>query len=224
MKMVIDDTKFMNDMKNIMDYSVGFLDGVGRGKTKFLENLGRSSVDTIKEYLDTMAKVDPQLLHHVYEWGQTGSPEARLFDINYVVKQNGLSMSYTFRQSSSIKNGSKVPFYDKARIMENGIPVTIKPTTAKVLTFEADGEKVFTKNPVSVDNPGGNMVVGSFEKTFDSFFSMYFSQVFLYASGIIDYLNNPTVFKKNLPSGKKGGRSTGLTTGYRWIANAGVAR
>ena len=224
MKSVVDDAKFMRDMNNIMDYSLGFMDGVSRGKTQFLENLGKSSIESIKDYVDSMARVDPQMLHHVYEWSRTGSPDARLFDINYVVKQNGLSMSYTFRQSSSIKNGSKVPFYDKARIMEAGVPVTIKPTTARVLAFEDNGEKVFTKNPVSIDSPGGSMVAGSFEKTFDHFFQTYFSQVFLYSSGIIDYLKNPTVFKKNLSAGKNGGRSTGLSTGYRWIANAGVAR
>ena len=224
MKPMVDDTRFMRDMSNILDYSIGFMDGVQRGKTKFLDNLGKSSVQVLKDYIDTMAKVDPQMLHHVYEWSQTGSPEARLFDISYVAKQNGLSMSYTFRQSTSIKNGSKVPFYDKARIMEEGIPVTIKPTTAKVLAFQDNGEQVFAKNPVSVDTPGGSQVAGSFEKTFDHFFQTYFSQVFLYSSGIIDYLKNPTVFKKTLPAGKKGGRSTGLSTGYRWIANAGVVR
>jgi hypothetical protein len=224
MKSVVNDAKFMHDMKNIMDYSIGFMDGVGRGKTQFLENLGKSSIEAIKEYIDSMARVDNQMLHHVYEWSQTGSPDARLFDINYIAKQNGLSMSYTFRQSSSIKNGSKVPFYDKARIMEEGIPVTIKPKAASVLAFDDNGEKIFTKNPVSVDNPGGSMVAGSFEKTFDRFFQIYFSQVFLHSSGIIDYLKNPTVFKKNLNAGKSGGRSTGLSTGYRWIVNAGVVR
>lgn len=224
MKSVVNDAKFMRDMNNIMNYSLGFVDGVSRGKTQFLENLGKSSIESIKDYIDSMARVDPQMLHHVYEWSRTGSPDARLFDINYVVRQNGLSMSYTFRQSSSIKNGSKVPFYDKARIMEDGVPVTIKPTTARVLAFEDGGEKVFTKNPVSIDSPGGSMVAGSFEKTFDHFFQTYFSQVFLYSSGIIDYLKNPTVFKKNLSAGKNGGRSTGLSTGYRWIANAGVVR
>jgi hypothetical protein len=222
MKSVVNDTKFMRDMKNIMDYSIGFVDGVERGKTKFLDGLGKSSIEAIKEYIDTMARVDNQMLHHVYEWNQVGSPEARLFDINYVAKQNGLSMSSTFRQSTSIKNGSKAPFYDKARIMENGIPVTIKPVTAKVLAFDDNGEKIFTKGPVSIDKPGGPMVAGSFEKTFDYFFQTYFSQVFLYSSGIIDYLKNPVVFKSNLKAGKSGGRSTGLSTGYRWIANAGL--
>lgn len=224
MKAVIDDTLFMRDMKNIVEYSMGFVEGIQRGKTKFLENLGKSSIQVLKEYIDSMARIDPQMLHHVYEWNQTGSPEARLFDINYVANQNGLSMSYTFRQSTSVKNGSRVPFYDKARIMENGIPVTIKPVTAKVLAFQDNGEQVFTKNPVSIETPGGSMVAGSFEKTFDHFFQTYFSQVFLYSSGIIDYLKNPIVYKKNMPSGKNGGKSVGLSSGYAWIANAGVIR
>jgi len=74
-------------------------------------------------------------LHHVYEWYQTGSPAARLFDINYISNQIGLSFNSTFRQSVSIKSGSKVPFYNKAQIIENGIPVTIRPVSSEVLSF-----------------------------------------------------------------------------------------
>jgi hypothetical protein len=38
------------------------------------------------------------------------------------------------------------------------------------------------------------------------------------------YLENPTVYKKNLAKGKRTGRSGGVSTGYRWVANAGVAK
>jgi len=162
-------------------------------------------------------------LHHVYEWYMTGSPDARLFDLQYTVSGLGLSFKSTFSQSTSIKNGSTVPFYDKARIMENGIPVTIKPVSSPVLVFEDNGETVFTKNPVSVANPGGGAVNGSFERTFDMFFEQYFTQSFLKASGMLDYLSNPIAYKKNLEKGKRGGRAVGVTTGYRWIANVKVS-
>jgi len=61
-----------------------------------------------------------------------------------------------------------------------------------------------------------------FEKVFDMFFNRYFSQAFLRVSGIAQYLENPQVYKKNLQAGKKMGKTKGVSTGYRWIANAGV--
>jgi hypothetical protein len=219
-----DDKQFMRDMQNIVEYSMGFLDGIKDGHKKFLDNVGASTIQTLKEYVDTMARVDQNLLHHVYEWNRVGSPDARLFDINYVVRGDGLSISSTFKQSSSVKNGSKVPFYDKARIMEQGIPVTIKPKMATALSFESDGETVFTKKDIQVSNPGGQAVQGGFEETFNRFFDVYFTQAFLYSSGISEYLKNPIDFKSNLKSGKKGGRSVGKRVGYNWIAKAGVVK
>jgi hypothetical protein len=212
----------MKDMKNIVNYSIGFLEGVQSGKSKFLATVGANSVDLIKDYVDANARVNPAMLQHVYEWGRTGSPEARLFDINYTVSNLGLSMMATFRQSSSVKSGSRVPFYNKAYIMENGIPVTISPKKSGVLVFDDNGETVFTKSPVTVNNPGGVLAERGFEKTFNLFFTKYFTQAFMRSSGIAAYLENPEVFSKNLSAGKRFGKTTGMQTGYRWIANAGV--
>ena len=129
----------------------------------------------LKQYVDASARVNPSLLHHVYEWDKAGSPDSRLFDVNYTITGNGLSFNSNFRQSRTIKVGSRTPFYDKARIMEDGIAVTIRPRKAKVLAFEDSGEQVFTKGPVTVNNPGGN-TKGQFENVFNSFFNVYFTQ------------------------------------------------
>lgn len=216
----VDTTQFMKDMDNIVNYSLGFLDGVKQGYPSFLRQLGASLVEALKQYVDSNARVSPQLLHHIYEWNQVGSPDARLFDVQYVVTGAGLSFNSTFRQSTSIKNGSNVPFYDKARIMENGIPVTIIPKK-RVLVFDDNGETVFTTKPVTVDNPGGQ-VQGEYEKVFDSFFNRYFTQAFLESTGIASYLRNPVDFKKNFSSGKRGGRARGVSVGASWIAKAGL--
>ena len=161
-----------------------------------------------------------EVVHHVVYWNQTGSPEARLFDIRYAVNGVGLSFDSKFKQSRSIKDGSRVPFYDKARIMENGIPVTIVPKN-RVLAFNVDGEDVFTSSPVTVTNPGGN-VEGEYERVFDSFFNLYFKQSFLASTGILSYLENPIDFKKNFSKGKSGGRALGISIGKQWIAKAGI--
>ena len=117
-----------------------------------------------------------------------------------------------------------MPFYNKAKIMEDGVPVVITPKRSSVLVFEDNGETVFTKNPVEVVNPGGPQVQGGFERTVNMFFTRYFTQAFLRASGVAQYLENPVAYKKNMSSGKKGGKVKGYQTGYRWIANAGVGR
>lgn len=214
--------QFKKEMSNIVDYSIGFLDGVQKGKTVFLKTLGMETVEVMKEFIDSNARVNPQMLHHIYEWNLTGSPDARLYDISYTTSNLGLSFKSSFSQSTSIKDGSRTPFYNKAKIMEEGIPVTIRPRSAQVLAFDDNGETVFTKGPVQVLNPGGTEVEGGFEKTFDMFFNKYFSQAFLRTSGIAKYLENPQVYKKDLPAGKNLGRSKGVVTGYRWIANAGL--
>ena len=224
MRTVFNSKSFKKDMDNIMNYSVGFLEGVHRGKNQLLHTVGVETIEVLKEFIDASARVDPEVLHHVYEWNMVGSPSARLYDLSYTVSGLGLSIRSSFKQSTSIKAGSRVPFYDKANIIENGIPVVIRPTRAKALRFEQDGEEVFTKSPVTVENPGGTAAEKGFERTLDIFFNRYFTQAFLKTSGIGKYLSNPDVYKKNLAAGRRGGRAKGIDTGYRWIANAGVGR
>lgn len=214
--------QFEKTMFNVVDYSVGFIDGTKLGQEKFLSNLGKGTIEALKKYIDINAKMSPGALHHIYEWYQTGSPAARLYDINYVVNAPGIFVNSKFTQSRLRKDGSSVPFYDKARVMENGIPVVIRPRNKNVLAFEDDGEQVFTKGPVKVENPGGDEVQGSYEKIFDLFFKSYFSQVFLRASGLIDYLENPKAYKSNFKAGSKQGKSKGIQTGYNWIINATI--
>jgi hypothetical protein len=222
MKVIMNDAAFKKDMKNIIDYSVGFLEGVQAGKMKFLNNVGVMTKELLEQYIDSNARVNPEALHHIYEWSKVGSPDARLYDINYTISNLGLSFVSTFKQSTSIKDGSTVPFYNKAKIMEEGTPVTIKPKRSDVLVFEDGGETVFTKGKVVVQSPGGAETTGSFQKVVDTFFGRYFTQAFLKSSGMYQYFNNADVYRKNLTSGKVSGKSKGHQVGYRWIANAGI--
>lgn len=214
--------KLVSDLNNIVQYSIGFIDGVKKGKNIFLNNLGINIKEVLEMFIDSNARSNPDMLHHVYEWYKTGSPDARLFDIKYTVSGVGLSFYSSFRQSTSVKEGSLVPFYNKAKIMEDGTPVTIVPKKSNVLVFDDNGETIFTKGPVEILNPGGAQVQNGFEKIVNLFFTRYFTQAFLRSSGVYRHLNNPVVYKKNLKNGKRMGRSAGLSTGYSWIANAGV--
>ena len=150
---------FEKQMNNIVNYSFGFLDGVQKGKSIFLNNLGHGVLTALYDYIDASARSNPRAMHHIYEWMQTGSPDARLYDINYTVSNLGLSFMTNFKQSSSIKNGSNVPFYDKARIMEQGISVVITPKDSNVLVFEEGGETKFTKLNMQIKPKRGKVVV-----------------------------------------------------------------
>lgn len=209
---------FMKEMNNILNYSSGFMEGAQNGKKELFETIGEKTKEILNQFIDSNARANESVLHHVYEWSQSGSASSRLFDIEYTASGGGLTFRSTFRQSISVQSGSNTPFYDKARIMEQGIPVRIKPVKAQALAFEDNGQQVFTKSPVVVTNPGGQSVAGGFEQTVNSFFNSYWKQSFLQASGIADILRNPIQFKQNLPRAKAGGRAVGYDVGYRWIA------
>lgn len=214
--------EFARDMKNIVGYAEGFLQGVEMGKENAISNIGAEVIEELKVYMDVNARVNPNTLHHVYEWYQTGSPAARLFDIDYKVSGQGLSVNSTFRQSITIRKGSNVPFYNKANIMENGIPVKIEPKNAKVLAFIENGEEVFTRKPINVVDPGGAAVQGGYERVFEAFFTTYFAQSFLQHSGVMAHLSNPAPFKYNFSKGKRGGKAAGVSIGYKWMSQRGA--
>ncbi len=215
-------TSFTKQMNNIVNYSLGFLEGVNRGKKIFFDKVGAGTIQALAQYIDVQARANPKTLHHVYEWNQTGSPSARLFNLNYTVSNLGLSVNSTFRQSRSVSENMTTPFYSKAKIMEEGIPVVITPTKSKVLKFNGPSGEIYTSKSVKVENPGGDFVVGGFESTFDEFMIRYFKQSFLRASGLFDYIKKPTLYKKNFKTGSKMGRSKGIDTGFKWITNATI--
>jgi hypothetical protein len=216
-----DDKIFFKDLMNITGYSEGFLQGAVLGNKKLSDGVANSAVEIFKNFVDQQARVDQQMYHHIYEWYQVGNPGARLFDINYIVREGGISFNGTFTQSISVSNGSNQPFYDKAKIMERGLPVTISPTNASVLTFNVDGEQVFTPNAVTIEHPGGTHVMGSFERLFDLFFKEHFRQSVLDLTGITQHLSNAKAYKDNFKAGKTGGKAKGIEVGYNWIAKAG---
>ena len=211
-------TDFMKEMDSMVQYANGFMDGAQAGKKQLLETIGAKTKEILESFIDSNARTNQAVLHHVYEWQQSGNAASRLFDIEYTTSGGGLTLRSTFRQSVSVKNGSTTPFYDKARIIEEGIPVRIKAKVSSVLSFSDGGEQVFTKLPIDVSNPGGSEANGGFQRIVDLFFNSYWKQSFLKTSGIADILRNPIQFKQNLPRAKAGGRSVGYDVGYRWIA------
>jgi hypothetical protein len=214
----MDDSQFTKDMKNITDYMIGFLDGAKAGKPLLLKNLGVAIKEILENFIDSNARVDPGSLSHVYEWYQSGSSDARLFDIIYTPSTRGLSFGFTLRQSLSVKEGSSTPFYDKARIMEEGIPVTIKPVKAQALKFNVDGQPIFSSKPITINDPGGVSAQGGLKNVFTQFFTQYVSQSLMDVSGLRKHFESAIEFKESFSSAKSGGKSLGYQVGLKWIS------
>jgi hypothetical protein len=222
MRVTLNAQDFEKQLSNIVQYSFGFLEGAQRAKPVLLENMGRGIIDALGTYIDVAARQNPDALHHVYEWYQEGIKESRLYDLDYSVTKEGLSFGGTFRQSKTMSQDATKPFYDKARIMEEGVPVTITPKKSSVLAFNVNGETVFTRKSVTNFAPGGEDVQGSFERVIDEFISRYLTQSFLRASGLYNYIENPILYKQDFAKGAKLGRSQGLKSGYTWISRARI--
>ena len=215
------DTKELNKkLKNVTQYSNGFVDGIEMNKIILMNRLGEYVVDALGKYIDAQARGNPGSLHHVYEWGATGSQGARLFKMNATATSNMIFINGSFLPSSSISDTATEPFVDKANIMENGIGITIEPRNSDVLAFEADGQTVFTTNSVYVANPGGDGVAGSFGRTVEQFFNVYFTRMLL--KPFLNELSTAEEFTQYFAQGARSGYPVGLKAGQRYLDSAGV--
>ena len=134
-------------------------------------------------YLDNLARRDHMSFHHVYETGETGNENARLF--KYTI--SGSKINYSFSEASKPEKSGSV-FKRKAFVMEEGKSITIVPKNTKFLSFQVNGEQVFSKK-VFVPNPGGSRVAGSFKSAFDSYMQNNANQL-LTDIGFYDRINN----------------------------------
>lgn len=216
-----DDKVFLKEIQNALAYSQGFVEGVKNGKGSFLQQLADHSIESAGEYFDASARINPAGLQHMYEWNQNGTESGRLFDLSAIVSSGSVTIKSSFRQSMSVKEGSKEPFTNKAYVMESGQQVTITPKASSVLAFTDNGETIFTKKSVTIENPGGLFARHGFEKTFNQFFDIFFSQSFLKSGKLGKYLSDVSDYHKSFAASKTGGKSLGQTVGYKWITKAG---
>lgn len=119
-------------------------------------------------YVDNVARMRPESLHHVYEPQSVGNANSRLFE-GKIIESGKPVLTYRFKESR-VPGKSGYVFRNKAFIMEEGLPVTITPKNSKRLVFEVDGRTVSSEKVV-VSNPGGDYVQGSFVKIFNQFMS-----------------------------------------------------
>lgn len=124
---------------------------------------------------------------HMYEWGQVGDPNGKLW--RHVLKGNGANRSAFFEFKASKKTVPVDPklqavkvkkihvFVWKAMVLENGLPVKISPKLAKYLVFIAKNNTtrafssgtgfqkngiVYYKGTISIARAGNNKINGAF--------------------------------------------------------------
>lgn len=215
-----DSRDFNKVLKNSVEYSKGFLEGINLNRLQFNRILGGYTVEALGEYIDSKARVNPESLHHVYEWSNVGSRSHRLFKINATATIAQIVFDGSFLQSKMPSEKNKEPFSDKARIMESGISITVQPRNSDFLVFEDDGETVFTTKSVKISSPGGEEVSGSFEAVVEEFFNYYFTNSILYS--LIQRLSSPKEFAKGFPNIKNGGRAAGVAAGRKYFRLVGI--
>lgn len=209
---------FIDVLKNTVAYSQAFLQESKQLQSKVSEGIADESIDGFYDYLDMLARVHPDMLHHVYEWGEVGNPEARLFELKRIASGNKQIVSSEFLPSRTVEEGSNEPFVDKARIMEDGIPVVIDTVNAEALFFEIDGEEYFRTGPIIIENPGGEATRGSFVRAFEEFYGSYFQNVYLKSIPKYKALGRATAFAKNFGAVKRGNaRSAGKAAARSWL-------
>ena len=215
------DSKELNKMLgNTVSYSYGFLDGVDVEQIEFNRRLGEYTMEALGMFIDSKARMNPDSLHHVYEWGQVGSKGGRLFSFKSKASKRVVHFYGDFLPSKSISPTSSEPFVDKANVMENSIDIVIEPKNSNVLAFEDDGEMVFTVASIYIDNPGGDAVSGSFGRVVEEFFQGYFTNAFL--KPFIQRLSTAKEFSDYFPSGAKRGKTPGITAGRKYMRSTGV--
>jgi hypothetical protein len=213
---------FIDTLTNVTNYSQGFIDEVKRNQNKITEKIASTSVNVFYDYLDGLARSHPGMLHHVYEWGQVGDPFARLYELSVSLQGKSAVVSADFLQSDTPSPTSRETFYDKANIMEEGIPLVIEEKDAQVLFFEIEGEEFFRNGPIYIANPGGGATRGSFVRAYNEFYNIYFTKDYLNSIKFYDHFRGSKEYQKNvkIASKSKNATSIGRAAALSWINNA----
>jgi hypothetical protein len=220
--MKINSKEAMKVLNNIVDYSEGFLKESKARESYVASKLASTSITAFYEYLDVLARTNPGMLHHVYEWGETGNPGARLVELKKVLAGKKAEVVSDFLQSTSIPENGSEPFWNKAEIMEEGITVQVNEVSAQALFFQVDGEEFFRTGPIIIENPGGEQVRGSFVRAFEEFYNNYFDQVYLRSIRFYDHFTKSREFESGFTSASRSGNasSMGRKSALSWIINA----
>lgn len=217
----INSKKASKILNNLVQYTNGFLEETKEKESKVTARIADLSIDGFYEYLDQLARVNPGMLHHVYEWGRVGDPNSRLFELKKALSSKNAVISSEFLQSEVPSNSSNEPFYNKAAVMEEGLPIIIQEVRAQALFFEIDGEEYFRAGPIVIQNPGGPDVRGSFVEQFEEFYNTYLEDVYLRAIRFYQYFMDAKEYEQNfnVAMNSNNAKSMGRASALSWIEN-----
>ena len=223
--MRLDAKQLLDTLNNTTKYTEGFLEGIRSERVAFNRTLGQAMLEVLYEYIDSVAAMDPERLHHVYEPGQVGDPDARLFVFRLArVGPKTFSIDGDFLESKESPWNSDHVFREKARIMESGISLSISPVDSPYLVFPVEGDErndtviVRTSRTVYVEHPGGPDTTNGFKQTIDDFFESYLTKAVLKPA--MRRLATPAEFKLFYANGAKMGNSAGIRAGKRFMRRA----
>lgn len=215
-----DAKKLNKTLGNSIAYSYGFLEGINADKITFNQMLAEHTKESLESYIDAQAKMNPESLHHVYEWNRIGDESGRLFKLTSSVTPSFIKISGMFLPSTSVSDTSNEPFTNKANVMENAIGILVEPKNSNVLVFEDEGETIFTTKSIYIESPGGDAVAGSFGRVVEDFFDSYYTNVFL--RPLLAKLSKPTEYSGMFKAGSMYGRGPGLAAGKLYLRSAGL--
>ena len=172
---------------NLMDYQLSLATDLHHDQI-ISARISKSAAGLISEYFnlyyDSLARTKKYLYQHVYEFDLAGEKSSRLFKQQIKTSGNTSIIKYDFTDAQKPNKNGYV-FKNKAYVMENGQRVVIKPKNAKVLAFEANGEMIYTKNPITIRYPGGRAAAGSFNSELSKFMNSAKANRVLVSSGFI---------------------------------------
>ena len=220
----IDGKKATKMLNNLVEYTNGFIKETQAQESTIISRLSKVSINAFYEYLDQLARVNPGMLHHVYEWGMVGDPESRLYELKRTLTKKTATIDANFLQSQIPSPTSDQVFYDKATIMEEGITVVVNEVNAEALFFEIDGVEYFRSGPIVIENPGGPNVRGAFVEQFEEFYNTYFDRIYLSAIRFYQYFMDAKPYEQNFSVAMQSNNpnGTGRKTALSWIINMPV--
>lgn len=139
-------------MREYLDINAALIKYMERPQTmdRWTWAMGISTSTAFGQYADVMAMVNPEQLGHMYDWGELGDPEGRLWNMILAPISNGNQvLDYTFKEAvapnphgesmTGIEGDRRQEeshvFRWKAPVMELGIAVSISPQWSPVLAI-----------------------------------------------------------------------------------------
>jgi hypothetical protein len=213
------------DTKQLVKDLDGFVSGIEElVQPAVLDQISRAIFSITGERfmidLDNYARLNPKKMHHIYEWGQVGNSNSRLFILersnilngDLLISTNFLPSRLPVPTNSKLlhagKTGKTVSkksiFANKAKIMEEGRPVSF--TAKRILAFAGTNGIAFISpgTPINILHPGGLQTKNAFAEYLLEWYTKK-GHIVIDSSGLYERIANDVsvVLNSNKPNALK---------------------